>query len=110
MTLLSSQVGALFCTSRRGLCKLLCLPSLHGVLIVKFDTAEVLVNFFPLIYEVKSHFRLLMGRSQITVAGGDVPPHGFSFDHAGSSRNIYCSQDPLARAGECSVEALHCGS
>ena len=24
-----------------------------------------------------------MGRSQVIVAGGDVPPHAFSFDHAG---------------------------
>ncbi len=42
--------------SRRGSYKLLCLPSLLGVLIVIFDTAGFLTNF-PL-YKEKFHFRL----------------------------------------------------
>ena len=64
--------------SRRGSYKLLCLPSLLGVLIVKFDTAGFL-KIFPF-YQVNFHSRLFTGRSQIIVAGGDVPPFRFRFD------------------------------
>ena len=50
------------------------------------------------------------GSLPLIVAGGDIPPFWIQFWSLWFSRNIYCSQDPLACAGECSVEALHFGS
>ena len=105
------QVGTLFWTSRRGSYQLQLWPSLLSVLIAIFDTAGFLV-FFPYYYwYYNGNFTSgLYWVAPIIVAGGDIPPFWIQFRIIMVIRNIYCSQDPLACAGECSMEALHFGS